>query len=422
MNVLFSLVPRMNRFLRYFPLIPALGVAAAFSASGCDKVPLLAPTGTVINLTVGADSAALNSSVDIIAVLIENGSTSGGTGTGNSGSGAAGTPVQNGTVVSFTTSIGTIEPAEAKTQNGKVTVKLKTSGESGTATIIAYSGGAKATGTIKVGAANVKTVTVTATPQNLPSTGGAATISARVDDANGNGLVGVAVTFTTTKGSLSAVTGTTNSAGVATTALTTTGAADVTATVNGVSSKVTVGVATRAAISVTGPSTSVSVSSPATFTVNTGTTVPVTNLVINYGDGQAKNLGSISGSQSVTHYYGDSGIHDVTVSAVDPDGVMVTAGTQVAITNLSVNVAASPSTATRGVTVVTFTATVAPSGASIDHYSWNFGDGTGTVQSSGNTQTHVFPATVTPGIYTITVEVFPLFGNSFSATVQITVT
>jgi hypothetical protein len=422
----------MNRLLRPLPLCAGLALSCVFAAAACDKVPLLAPSGTVINLIVsgaagesGTTSAGLNSTVDITAVLIENGTTSGtGTGTGATPSNpAAGTPVQNGTVVSFTTSLGTIEPAEAKTSNGKVTVTLKTNGESGTATITAYSGGARSTATVKIGATNAKTVSVTASPQNLPSNGGATTISARVDDVNGNGLAGVPVTFTTTSGSLNSSTATTNSGGIATTTLTTKAAADVTATVAGISGKTTVGVSTRATISVTGPSNAVSVSSPATFTITTGTTVAVTNVSINYGDGTAtKSLGSISGSQAVTHFYADSGIRDVTVSATDPDGVLVSAGTQVAITNLSGNVTASPTTAVRGVTVVTFTATVTPSTASIDHYVWNFGDGEAEVQSPGNTQTHVFKSTVTPGIYTVTVTVYPLYGSAFPMTVQITVT
>ena len=413
----------MHRLLRVFPLLTGLGLIV-LGAISCDKVPLLAPTGTIINLTVISDAAALNSSVDIIAVLIENGQASSGTGTASTGSSTtgAGTPVQNGTVVSFTTSLGTIEPAEAKTSNGRVTVQLKTTSESGTATITAYSGGAKSTTTIKVGAANAKTVTVSASPQNLSSNGGTATVSARVDDSNGNGLAGVPVSFSTTKGTLNPTTSTTNSSGIATTTLTTTTAADVTATVAALTGKVTVGVSTRASVAITGPTSTVSVSSPASFSINVGTTVPVTNVVISYGDGSSRSLGSLSGTQSVTHFYEHSGIFDVTVAATDSDGVVTTAGTQVAITNLTGSVTSSPTTAQRGVTVATFTASVLPSGASIEHYEWNFGDGTAVVRSAGGSQTHVFPAAATAGIYTITVEVFPLYGSSFTMTLQITVT
>ncbi len=57
----------------------ALPLALAFA---CDKVPLLAPTGTVITLLPITTTVSLNSEVVIIATVIENGSAIGGTGTG----------------------------------------------------------------------------------------------------------------------------------------------------------------------------------------------------------------------------------------------------------------------------------------------------------------------------------------------------
>ena len=56
----------------------------------------------------------------------------------------AGTPVHNGTLISFTTTIGRIEPAEARTNNGQVSVRFIAGGQSGVATITAFSGGASA--------------------------------------------------------------------------------------------------------------------------------------------------------------------------------------------------------------------------------------------------------------------------------------
>ena len=94
-------------------------------ATACDKVPLLAPTGSVISLFPAASSVPLNGTVEIVATVIENGvastpTTSTSTGTGTTGTGTttpttpttstragAGTPVQNGTLVSFTTTLGT---------------------------------------------------------------------------------------------------------------------------------------------------------------------------------------------------------------------------------------------------------------------------------------------------------------------------
>src|SRR5215216_4990254 len=146
--------------------------------AACDKVPLLAPTGSVITLLAATSTVSLNSEVTIIATVIENGTapagtgTSTGTGTTSTGRSGSGTPVQNGTLITFTTTIGRIEPAEARTHNGQVSVKLMTAGTSGTAVITAYSGGASAQlNNLKIGTAAAKTVSVTTTPQSLGVTG-----------------------------------------------------------------------------------------------------------------------------------------------------------------------------------------------------------------------------------------------------------
>src|SRR5687768_6102087 len=86
---------------------PSLLAVLAFPlalAAACDKVPLLAPTGSVITLLATTPSVSLNSEVTIIATVIENGQAAGPTGTGT-GTGTTtttrsggGTPVQNGTL------------------------------------------------------------------------------------------------------------------------------------------------------------------------------------------------------------------------------------------------------------------------------------------------------------------------------------
>ena len=144
-------------------LLAVLALPLALVAA-CDKVPLLAPTGSVITLLPATTTVSLNSEVLIVATVIENGQASGSAGTGTGGTGTtsrpgAGTPVQNGTLITFTTTVGRVEPAEARTHNGQVTVKLITAGTSGTATITAYSGGASAQITnLKIGTAAAKTV------------------------------------------------------------------------------------------------------------------------------------------------------------------------------------------------------------------------------------------------------------------------
>src|SRR5258706_684752 len=152
--------------------------------ASCDKVPLLAPTGSVITLIVSSGTASLNSEVTIVATVIENGEASSGSGTGTSGRTGAGTPVQNGTLITFTTTVGHIEPSEARTHNGQVAVKLLTGSTSGSAKITAYSGGASVSidNAVKIGTAAVKNVSVTTTPQVLGITGGTVQVVASVVD------------------------------------------------------------------------------------------------------------------------------------------------------------------------------------------------------------------------------------------------
>jgi hypothetical protein len=87
---------------------------------------------------------------------------------------ASGTPPHSGTHVTFTTTLGTIQPSDGETDSaGQVTVKFLAGAQSGTATITAISGGASvsATGAVRilVGAAAVGRVNVSASPATVPA-------------------------------------------------------------------------------------------------------------------------------------------------------------------------------------------------------------------------------------------------------------
>src|SRR5262245_15608288 len=106
---------------------PSVALCLTLSASACEKVPLLAPTGSTITLTPSANVVAANGSVDILAQVIE----------------AAGTPPHSGTRVTFTTTLGRMEPPEASTDSsGRARVKFIAGASNGAATINALSGGA----------------------------------------------------------------------------------------------------------------------------------------------------------------------------------------------------------------------------------------------------------------------------------------
>jgi len=378
--------------------------------AACDKVPLLAPTGSVITLLPVTNTVSLNSEIDIIATVIENGTApggTGGTGTTTSRTGA-GTPVQNGTLVSFTTTVGRIEPSEARTHNGQVTVKLIAGGSSGTATVTAYSGGASATAKLLIGTAAVKTVSLTTTPQSLGANGGSAQASAVVTDEGGNPLSGVPVSFTTDRGTISPSTATTDANGVATATLTTTATAKIRATAGTVqSSEITVTVNARALTSFTVSPATANAGVPVTFTVTPATGANISNVVIDFGDGTTRNLGAIGGVTTVSYAYRAPGTYTATARAVDNAGDSGSLSTTVLIGALQVTLSASPATPAVN-QPVTFTVGGVPATAQIDHYEWTVDDGSPVKTTTGPQLPHIFG---TRGIKNVRVDVFSVGGG-----------
>jgi hypothetical protein len=395
-------------------------------ALACDKVPLLAPTGSVITLFATANTVPLNSEIEIVANVIENGVTSTGTGTtGTNGTpgtsttstttAGAGTPVQNGTLVSFTTTIGRIEPSEARTNNGQVRVRFISGGQSGTATITAFSGGASGKlENLKVGSAGVERVLISASPQTLSPFGGTSTITARVEDVSGTGLAGIPVTFSTDAGTLSPPSSTTDTAGNATTTLTTSRAAKVTANVAGKTADVSIGLNPRTGITIAGPTTPVSAGVPTTFTVGVGSTANIRDVTIDFGDGDRRSLGAISGSTTIQHTYIEAGTFSVSATATEAaSGLPETVSTAVTILPgqpPAVIITASNNNPSVGETVI-FTATVSGATSTVLRYEWNFGANAvpATAETTGNRATASYTAT---GTKIITVRVVQATGPS----------
>lgn len=406
----------------------ALACVLLALAPGCDKVPLLAPTGTVISLFPTATTVPVNGEIEIIATAIEQGvaaapttptpPTNGTPGTPTTpttptatGSAGAGTPVQNGTLISFTTTIGTIEPREARTRNGEVRVRFIAGGQSGSATITAYSGGASGKlENLKVGTAATERVIITASPQTLGPSGGTSTVSARVEDVSGRGVAGIPVSFTTSAGDLNPPTATTNADGVASTTLTTTREATVTANVAGKTAELTVGLNPRTGISITGPTQAVAAGLPATFTVQVNGEANVRDVVVNFGDGTQQSLGALTGSTTVQHVYNDDGTYTVTARAVDASGFSEQVSTSVTILpaqppGVIINVSDSTPTVNQ---LITLTANVSGATSTILSYQWDFGDGT-TATTTGPQITKAYGS---PGTKVIRVTVNQAIGPS----------
>src|SRR6266853_1676704 len=366
----------------------------------CQRVPLLAPSGSVITLSSSATVLAFNGTTTITGQVIE----------------AAGTPPHSGTHVTFTTSLGTIQPADAETDtSGLVRVSFSAGTQSGTATITAISGGASvgSTGALKilVGSAAVGRVNVSANPATVPALGGSTTISANVLDVNGNALASVPVSFSTTAGTLSASQVNSDANGVAQSVLTTFSSATVTASVGAQGSTGTpstgggtggatttpaagtsgqasgttvVNISAAPGLLITPPGTPPQAGLPASFTF--AVTVPSTNgsairsLAVDWGDMSTQDLGAVTGSAVVSHVFTIAGTYIVRGTVTDAFGNIVTQSTAVTvIAAASASVIITPQsvpTVHAADMPVTFQVQVSvPTGVGVQNVTMAFGDG-----------------------------------------------
>jgi hypothetical protein len=408
--------------------LAALALGCGFLAAACQKVPLLAPSGSIITLLATTVALPVNGSTDIIAQVIE----------------PSGTPPQRGTRISFTTNLGTIQPSDAETDtSGKVVVKFFAGTGSGTATISAISGGVAVASAnalkIAVGTAAVGGITISANPTSLSAAGGASTITAQVSDAGGNILPGVPVTFSTDNGTLSSSVVTTDAAGQAQTLLTTSRTAKVTAAA-GVT---TAGTGTAAA---TAPTASVTVNVNAVATVAFGAPTPnpgqvgqpvtftltvtpattgggqIRQVVVNFGDGASQTLGAVQGATTLSHTYNSSGVFALSATATDSNGdQFVGAGNIVVNPRPGLAVSISASSNPRANTPTTFSISATPSPASsITSVVVNFGDGESvTLQGNATSVQHVYS---TGGQRTVTATATDTTGATGSGSTVIFVT
>jgi hypothetical protein len=344
------------------------------NGSACDKVPLTAPTGSTLTLFSNTTVVPLNGSADITATVIES----------------AGTAAQNGTLVTFTTTIGTIDPGEARTHDGKATVKLVTGTKSGTAIVRAFSGGTTSGDlSLVVGAAAVKTVTLTANPGSVSaSKGGTATLTAAVLDENGNPVPSIVVNFTSTAGQLLNTQVTTDSNGLARTTLTTSLQAVVTATAGAVtSSQVTIAVNNAPRVTITPPTTlTVGVQGSFSYTITTDTNVGIRSASISWGDGSSQ---AVSASGTTVHTYDAAGTYNVRITATDVNGETGTGETQVTVTGTGLvgTLGASPNpTTTTGITTFTVTLSSTTGSGNISSVTFDFGDGEDNILTTASLQ------------------------------------
>jgi PKD repeat protein len=417
------------------------GFALSLLTIACEKVPLLAPSGSTITLTAATTVLPVNGSTSLIAQILE----------------AGGTPPHSGTHVIFTTTLGTIEPAEAETDvNGRVTVRFVAGGANGTAIITASSGGAStgANGAVRiaVGTAAVGNVSLNANPSTISANGGTSTITAAVVDVNGNPLSSVPVRFSTSAGALSSSLVNTDEAGIAQTSLTTSVETTVTATVGvqtsggtppgggtgggtggtgntgntsgQASATTTVKVNPIPTVNINPPAGTLTANSPIVFTLSiapgTNSTAQIRDVTVNYGDGRSDNLGAVSGTNlSVQHSYGSAGTYTVRVTVTDSFGGVFSAATVIVVQPqppLGVTINPTQTAPVGGTTTVNFTATVTPATATVASYFWSFGDGQSQTTTS-NQVVHQY--TSGSGVKIVSVTVTTTTGQTAQGTTSV---
>lgn len=347
----------------------------------CEKVPLTSPTGSTIALSTNSNIVPVNGSAEVTATVTES----------------AGTAVQNGTTVIFTSDFGRMDPAEAKTQNGRATVRFVASGQSGTVKVNAYSGAASTSSgatsgalTLLVGGAAAGRITVRAEPPTIPQAGGTTQIFASVADTNGNPLSGAPVTFTIGGASGTGVLGSpstvTDARGQAQTSLTTNQTTTVTATVattttSSVTANVVVSALPAPTVTITSctPSPAVGVAVNCTVTPVPAGGAAIQNVTVSWGDGTGEQpYGNITGATVVSHTYASPSTYTITASATDLNSQRGTAVATVVVTRSIPSITITgPTTGTVG-TSVSFQVTPPASTSSVptSNVSLDFGDGT----------------------------------------------
>jgi hypothetical protein len=187
------------------------------AGAACDKAQLTAPTNSTVSITTASSFVPTGGTTEVTAFVAES----------------SGTPVQNGTVVRFSTNLGRVEPVDAQTRGGYAVATFVAGDASGVADVRATSGaiggttsttpGATASNIVQitVGAAAVETVVLGANPGSVPVGGGTVNLLATVVRADGGALPGVTVTFTASAGQLADTVVTTDTSGQARTTLST---------------------------------------------------------------------------------------------------------------------------------------------------------------------------------------------------------
>jgi hypothetical protein len=164
-----------------------LSLAALSLLWACDKATLVAPGGAVLTLTASPTDITLTGASTLTVVARrENGN-----------------PVNPGTEVRFSTTLGTLDQEVVETDSaGVATAVLRGDGRVGDAVVRARSGAAESPEvTVTIGRL-AGAVSLQANPSSVPETGGVITLLVLVRDSRGQPVANVPVNFRTEVGPL----------------------------------------------------------------------------------------------------------------------------------------------------------------------------------------------------------------------------
>lgn len=416
------------------PVMTRLWVIAALTVAvvaACDRVPLTSPTGSTISLTIDKSILPINGQATVTAVVTES----------------SGTPVHNGTTVTFQTSLGRMEPTEAQTVNGKAVATFLAGSISGTASVSAFSGGARTSGNgssggieIKVGTAGADRISVRTEPNNIPISGGTVQVIAGLFDISNNPIISTPLTFTSDFGTLSANTAFTDGNGEARVQLTTNRTTRITVSAGGTkATEFALNALSPPTVTITcgssGNASAGSVGAPLSCTIrptsapapgNGSSSAPIQNVTISWGDGTGEQpLGAIGSGTDTTaiHTYLSTGSYAVTASATDVNGQRGSTTITVTVTRSQPAVTLTPpsSNVSAGETVVfSVSASSVPGGPPIQNVTVTENPG-GAVVYSGLANGSFARQFNSRGTYTLTAVATDAAGTTGNSVARVTV-
>jgi hypothetical protein len=162
---------------------------AGFALGSCTGSVVGAPPGSEITVVANPPFIVANGGVSVItAIVLEDAASI------PDGREAFGTPVPDGTVVQFLTSLGRIDE-QAKTKNGVARANLVSDGRSGDAKITVLSGSTSNVDiTVGIGSALPAKVVLVADPASIRR-GQTSYLTANVFDVDGNPVANVPIVF-----------------------------------------------------------------------------------------------------------------------------------------------------------------------------------------------------------------------------------